>query len=191
MSSYPEAPLDEVDESRPRWLDTPPEFLDEEHQQGNHDHGVPSDDAADIENAAPRNSFVARGASAGLTATEGIVDEEMTAAAREARSAEVSVSTNEKHKCPYCSAAFTRHHDLKSHLLTHNQEKPCVCQTCQSHFRFLEDLQRHSKLHTGERPHVCDKCGRRFARGDALARHNKGPGGCAGRRSSLGDHDDF
>ncbi|KAK4552967.1 hypothetical protein LTR86_009891 [Recurvomyces mirabilis] len=43
----------------------------------------------------------------------------------------------------------------------------------------------------GERPHTCDKCGRRFARGDALARHNKGPGGCAGRRSSFGGDDDF
>lgn len=66
-----------------------------------------------------------------------------------------------------------------------------MCQTCQSRFRRLHDLKRHTKLHTGERPHTCDKCGRRFARGDALARHNKGPGGCAGRRSSFGGEDDF
>lgn len=91
-----------------------------------------------------------------------------------------------KHRCPYCATEFTRQHNLKSHLLTHSQEKPFVCQTCTSRFRRLHDLKRHSKLHTGERPHICPKCGRRFARGDALARHNKGQGGCAGRRSSMG-----
>jgi DNA-directed RNA polymerase subunit RPC12/RpoP len=95
-------------------------------------------------------------------------------------------SPAKKHRCPYCSTEFTRHHNLKSHLLTHSQEKPYVCSTCQSRFRRLHDLKRHTKLHTGERPHTCPKCGRKFARGDALARHNKGPGGCAGRRSSMG-----
>jgi hypothetical protein len=95
-----------------------------------------------------------------------------------------------KHRCPYCSTEFTRQHNLKSHLLTHSQEKPFVCQTCQSRFRRLHDLKRHTKLHTGERPHICPKCGRRFARGDALARHNKGQGGCAGRRASMGSFAD-
>lgn len=95
------------------------------------------------------------------------------------------LTQSKKHKCPFCDVEFTRHHNLKSHLLTHSQEKPYECTTCHQRFRRLHDLKRHRKLHTGEKPHICPKCDRKFARGDALARHNKGAGGCAGRRHSL------
>ncbi|KAK8076171.1 hypothetical protein PG994_003443 [Apiospora phragmitis] len=93
---------------------------------------------------------------------------------------------SKKHKCPYCETEFTRYHNLKSHLLTHSQEKPFVCPACQMRFRRLHDLKRHGKLHTGEKPLVCPNCDRKFARSDSLARHSEGPGGCVRRRGSLG-----
>ncbi|KAI5293642.1 hypothetical protein KEM52_005357 [Ascosphaera acerosa] len=95
-------------------------------------------------------------------------------------------ASTKKHSCPHCGTQFTRHHNLKSHLLTHSEEKPHNCDVCDQRFRRRHDMKRHMKLHTGERPHICPRCGRRFARGDALARHAKGPGGCAGRRESGG-----
>lgn len=85
-----------------------------------------------------------------------------------------------KFVCPLCDNTFTRHHNLKSHLLTHSHEKPFTCETCNSKFRRLHDLKRHVKLHTGEKPYNCEKCGRKFARGDALVRHMKGSGTCTG-----------
>ncbi len=72
-------------------------------------------------------------------------------------------------------------------LSTHNQEWPYRCDICIASFRRLHDLKRHTKVHTDERPYVCPKCDRSFARRHALARHNKGQGGCAGRRSSMGN----
>jgi len=93
-----------------------------------------------------------------------------------------------KHQCPYCSTGFTRHHNLKSHLLTHSQEKPYRCASCDAGFRRLHDLKRHAKLHTGDgqRTYICPRCGRVFPRGDALLQHTKEQDGCAGRRSSTG-----
>ena len=47
-----------------------------------------------------------------------------------------------KHKCQECGQYFTRLHNLKSHLLTHSQEKPFICQECGHKFRRLHDLKR-------------------------------------------------
>jgi DNA-directed RNA polymerase subunit M/transcription elongation factor TFIIS len=48
-----------------------------------------------------------------------------------------------KHKCQECGQYFTRLHNLKSHLLTHSQEKPFICQECGHKFRRLHDLKRN------------------------------------------------
>ncbi|KAG1448983.1 hypothetical protein G6F56_008785 [Rhizopus delemar] len=81
--------------------------------------------------------------------------------------------------CPKCSQAFSRPHNLKSHLTTHSEERPYRCEVCNHHFRRQHDLKRHQKLHTGERPYKCKTCTRSFARLDALNRHCKAEGGSA------------
>ena len=47
-----------------------------------------------------------------------------------------------KHQCQECGQYFTRLHNLKSHLLTHSQEKPFICTDCGHKFRRLHDLKR-------------------------------------------------
>jgi uncharacterized Zn-finger protein len=46
-----------------------------------------------------------------------------------------------KHQCQECGQYFTRLHNLKSHLLTHSQEKPFICTECGHKFRRLHDLK--------------------------------------------------
>lgn len=87
--------------------------------------------------------------------------------------------------CPHCQTYFPQENALKLHMAKHPEEKPHICQRCNLRFRRRHDMKRHLKLHTGERNHVCHQCGRGFARGDALSRHTKGPGVCAGRRTSA------
>ncbi|KAI8366673.1 uncharacterized protein BYT42DRAFT_587466 [Radiomyces spectabilis] len=81
--------------------------------------------------------------------------------------------------CHECDQAFSRPHNLKSHLATHSSERPFQCGTCKLYFRRHHDLKRHQKLHTGERPYVCQTCNRSFARLDALNRHQRSEGSSA------------
>jgi len=158
---------------------------EEDAGQGQHEHRRLGDDAssADLEEGRSNKAFTYPGPM--LSAQAHRTSSLPQSGYGGGRDSTRSLSTK-RHQCPYCSTDFTRHHNLKSHLLTHSHEKPYSCDTCEARFRRLHDLKRHTKLHTGERPHVCLRCDRSFARGDALARHTKGQGGCAGRRSSMG-----
>ncbi|KAJ6436542.1 c2h2 type zinc finger domain-containing protein [Purpureocillium lavendulum] len=90
--------------------------------------------------------------------------------------------------CPLCSKIFTRSYNLRSHLRTHNDERPFTCSVCGRAFARQHDRKRHERLHRGEQQFLCGGelkgsaskqwgCGRAFARFEPFARH---------LRSSLG-----
>lgn len=87
--------------------------------------------------------------------------------------------TNQKHKCPYCPDAFAREHNLRSHLLSHSDEKPYVCSTCSSRFRRLHELKRHTNLHTTEQLDLRSEHSQEAEREDVITRHHpeSSPGG--------------
>ncbi|KAF8250015.1 hypothetical protein K440DRAFT_620461 [Wilcoxina mikolae CBS 423.85] len=53
-------------------------------------------------------------------------------------------------QCNLCPKQFTRAHNLRSHLLTHTDEKPFMCTICGKAFARQHDRKRHEMLHSGE-----------------------------------------
>ncbi len=138
----------------------------------------------------------AQGAATNRVPVSSMLADPNTALQQSKNALDVSIPpTNKEHRCPYCSTSFNRHHNLKSHLLTHNQDKAYACSTCEARFRRLHDLKRHTKLHTCGGPHVCPNCNQAFASVDAFAshfreRHNhRGINAGGERRNSEGDMD--
>jgi len=76
------------------------------------------------------------------------------------------------YQCHLCYKEFTRPFNLKSHLRSHNGERPYACDFPGCHLAFtrLHDQKRHQKTHC--RPdYICEDCGRGFHRPDAYHRH--------------------
>ena len=90
--------------------------------------------------------------------------------------------------CPMCNKTYTRAYNLKSHILTHANERPFVCETCGKSFARQHDCWRHEDLHSGEKRYVCGGelsskagthwgCGKRFARVEGLRIHLRSEAG--------------
>jgi hypothetical protein len=82
-------------------------------------------------------------------------------------------------RCPICAKGFTRNHNLRNHLRTHNGEKPFACTTCSESFTRKSDRDRHERTH-GEKTYQCHGtlengeswgCGQGFTRLDKLTNH--------------------
>ncbi|KAJ3048540.1 hypothetical protein HK097_010445, partial [Rhizophlyctis rosea] len=77
--------------------------------------------------------------------------------------------------CPHCPRQFTRAFNLKTHLQTHDQNRPrpFPCTICPRSFVRIHDLIRHESVHTKRKGWHCPECGTGFTRRDALRRHAK------------------
>lgn len=103
------------------------------------------------------------------------------APAREARK-----QTGGSHRCPQCSATFTRGSTLRNHMRTHSGEKPFICKVCTKAFTRQSDCARHEATHTGNKKFVCGGflgdgtpwgCSAGFSRQDNLKDHFRSTNG--------------
>ncbi|XP_060518409.1 zinc finger protein 26-like [Cylas formicarius] len=67
-----------------------------------------------------------------------------------------------KLSCSICELPQRNAKDLKTHMLIHTGEKPCVCEICGKSFRQPPHLTIHMYQHTGKKPHKCEVCGKSF-----------------------------
>ena len=76
----------------------------------------------------------------------------------------VRIHTGAKpYSCRHCSLRFTRHNQLKTHLVrSHNEGTWLTCNICQKKFTTSTELKRHLRRHEGVKPYVCSQCPKRF-----------------------------
>ncbi|XP_036828858.1 transcription factor E4F1 isoform X1 [Oncorhynchus mykiss] len=83
------------------------------------------------------------------------------------------VNKDGRYICQTCEKTFKTTNILRTHMITHSENKNFPCELCGSAFRTKGSLIRHNRRHTDERPYHCNLCGLSFRESGALTRHLK------------------
>ncbi|XP_029584573.1 transcription factor E4F1 isoform X3 [Salmo trutta] len=83
------------------------------------------------------------------------------------------VNKDGRYICQTCEKTFKTTNILRTHMITHSENKNFPCELCGSAFRTKGSLIRHNRRHTDERPYRCNLCGLSFRESGALTRHLK------------------
>jgi uncharacterized Zn-finger protein len=111
----------------------------------------------------------------------GAEHDHMPSRAREGSS--IEDIAEDEHVCKWngCSAVFTNHEDLTTHITSLHVGSGRAQYTCEwdgctrgdRTFFQKQKILRHLQTHTGYRPHICDICEKRFSEPSTLAQHKR------------------
>ncbi|XP_072226394.1 uncharacterized protein [Leuresthes tenuis] len=73
--------------------------------------------------------------------------------------------------CKACRKSFHYMYTLRTHVLTHAQNKICICGICGKRLGYRESLVQHVQRHN--RRNRCGTCGKEFSSDSRLKRHKK------------------